>query len=68
MRHTITLRRIASGWVAQSDDPQWPTLFGTDTLPTGFTAGAAPADVLGDITRLNPDARVVLAVPHGLEG
>lgn len=61
--HTIRLFRTAQGWMSQHSDPEVRRLFGTDTLPTPFTATAAGADVLNAVVRLNPD-RVVFLSPH----
>ncbi len=49
------------GWMVQTDDPQVMDLFGTDTLPTPFTAQATPGRVLAAIQELNPGVQVVLA-------
>ena len=37
------------------------SLFGTDTLPTSFTVAASAANVLAEISRLNPGCRVCIA-------
>lgn len=60
----IRLRHTPDGWVACWQGPhayEVMQLFGTNTLPTGFTAGAGAAMVLQEITRLNPDVTVLLA-------
>lgn len=63
-RYRITLKLIDSGWVAVFTDPRTIEVFGTDTLPTGFTEHAKPELVVGELRRLNPDADIVLATPH----
>ena len=53
----------ANCWVAQFvNDPDIISLFGTDTLPTAFTAQADPITVLREIQRLNPRHLVTLPV------
>ena len=58
MTRKITLFRTDQGWMAQDDDPEVRRLFGTDTIPTAFTATAEPEFVAREIARLNPDAEV----------
>ena len=58
MPHTIKLYKTEREFVAVFSDPQVSELFGTDTLPTAFTAAADPAEVLASIRGLNPDCRV----------
>jgi hypothetical protein len=67
MHHTITLYRTSQGWMSRTTEPEVRELFGTDTLPTAFTAQAAPATVLARIQALNPDCHVELhaAQRHG---
>jgi hypothetical protein len=58
---TITLYRGADSWLAhwQGDDAaEIKRLFGTDILPTAYTAQAAGDTVQAEISRLNPE-RVV---------
>ena len=57
---TIKLYKLGDSWMAQSDDPKLKELFGTDTIPTAFTARADGQYVLGEIKRLNPNATVKL--------
>ena len=64
MQSTIELFRTAHGWTATASGPHGERikrLFGTYTLPTGYTVNASPAWVLGEIKRLNPDCAVKLA-------
>ncbi len=61
---TIRLRWTVDGWVAEWLGPhayEVMQLFGTNTLTTGFTAGAEASMVLAEISKLNPDVLVVLA-------
>ena len=46
------------GYMAKHSDPEIKELFGTDTLPTAFTAGAKMDDVVAEIQRLNPNCKV----------
>jgi len=55
---TIRLYRLATGWVATFSDPTVKQLFGTDTLPTAFTAQASVDVVRTEIQRRNPGADV----------
>ena len=57
---TIKLYKLGDSWMAQSSDPKIKELFGTDTIPTAFTARADGQYVLGEIKRLNPKATVKL--------
>lgn len=59
---SIHLYRSNGFWVARDDNPETRRLFGTDTLPTAFTAEAEGPDVYAAICRLNPTARVTVAV------
>ena len=58
--HNIRLSLTPAGWQAKHTDPEVYRLFKTDTLPTAFTADAAPMTVLAEIRRLNPAADVQL--------
>jgi hypothetical protein len=58
---TIVLYRTPQGWMSRTDNPQVAELFGTDTLPTAFTADAPADDVLAAIQKLNPDAYVLVS-------
>ena len=55
---TIELYRKDGAWVAKHSNPQIPELFGTDTIPTSFTAQASYRTVVDTIQRLNPDCEV----------
>ncbi len=60
----IKLYKTAGGWQALHTGPhaeKVKELFGTDTLPTGWTAGAEPEMVLSGIRELNPDCTVELS-------
>ncbi len=48
----------SKGYMAKHSDPETKRLFGTDTIPTAFTAGAKLIDVVAKIQRLNPECRV----------
>jgi hypothetical protein len=63
MKHTITLVNTEHGWQSIHSDPEIRQLFGTDTLPCAATSTTPAADVLQEITRLNPDRVVVLMNP-----
>ncbi len=58
----ITLVNTPTGWVAQHCGGELTQevvrLFGTDTLPTPFTALASYARVKAELQRLNPDCVV----------
>ena len=54
----ITLYRQPTGWIAKHSNPEVYRLFGTDELPTAFTAAADPDMVVETIRRLNPNCRV----------
>lgn len=59
--YTMAISRSTGGeWVVKTDDPRVADLFGTDTLPTGFTPRATAEMVLAEIARLNPDRIVRL--------
>ncbi len=61
---TVRLKHTPDGWIAIWTGPHsaevWE-LFGTNVLPTGFTAGAEASMVLAEISKLNPDVVVLLA-------
>lgn len=59
----IELFRAPSGWMARhtgEDRALVVDLFGTDTLPTAFTAYADADVVVESITLLNPESQVVI--------
>ena len=63
MENKIILTRTAQGWMAQyqglySDEVF--RLFGTRTLPTGFTERASSAIVKSSIQNLNPSFQVLV--------
>ena len=64
----ITVWSDGADWQATfHDDEEVKRLFGTDTLPTAFTAQADGYRVQREVQRLNPDCEVVLAIaitPH----
>jgi hypothetical protein len=51
----ITLVWTPTGWMLRTTDPKVKELFGTDTIPTPFTAKAPTSMVLKEISRQNPD-------------
>mgnify|MGYP001360769564 CR=1 FL=1 len=58
----IILSKSATGWNAQFiNDPDVLAAFGTDTIPTAYTAAANASTVLDAIARLNPNHVVSLA-------
>lgn len=59
--HTIKLWRDEKSWYATHSEPEVLVLFGTNTLPTNYTAAAEPAVVLAAIVKLNPDRIVTFA-------
>ena len=59
-RHTITLFRHRGVYVARFTDPSVLRAFGQDTLPTAFTDGADPLDVVRETAAAYPEADVVL--------
>lgn len=61
MKHTITIRRTATGYTAKYSDPAVIKLFGGDTLHTGYTSVAKPAIVLSELAHRNPQYDVILA-------
>ena len=60
-KHTITIRRTATGYTAQFSDPVVIELFGSDTLHTAYTPKAIPATVLSELSHRNPQYDVILA-------
>ena len=61
--HSITLFRAENGLMAKHSDPEVYSLFGTDVIPTAFTAEADPETVVDEIRRLNPHCRVGCVYP-----
>ena len=59
----IELIWTLEGWIARSSDPRVQRLFGTDTIPTAYTANATADRVLTAIRQLNPDATVIVVEP-----
>lgn len=59
--NTITLFKTVRGWMARFSEAEIKELFGTDTLPTPFTAAASPAVVMAEVRRLNPRCVVILS-------
>lgn len=60
----ITIWNDGHTWQATfHDDSEVQRLFGTDTLPTAFTAQADGARVLAEVQRRNRHCRVSLAQP-----
>ena len=60
---SIELFRGSDAWYARSigaEAGKTRELFGTDTLPTAFTAQASPEVVLAEVSKLNPNMRVFL--------
>ena len=55
---TIELFRHGRNWLAKSDNPEVLRLFGSDTLPTAFSAQAHSNYVLDRMHALNPDCNV----------
>jgi hypothetical protein len=61
---TIELTLVDNTWYARFvDDPTILTLFGTDVLPTAFTAAASPWTVAAALLALNPNARIEVIAP-----
>jgi len=54
----IELRKERTGWVARST--MFCALFGTDTIPTAFTAQATAERVVREIQHRNPGYQVVV--------
>lgn len=61
-KQTIELIRddSANVWLARFSDPSIKARFGTDTLPTPFTASADRRDVLACVRERNPDCVVTV--------
>lgn len=60
--NTIILIYTPRGWLAQHSGPhafEVVDLFGTDTIPTAFTAQAPSEVVAAEIRKLNPDCKVI---------
>lgn len=58
----ITLRKTNTGWMATfHGDAEMLELFGTDTIPTAFTAQAPAGMVLKEIAALNPGYEIEIA-------
>lgn len=55
---TIKLFRKPDAWYAQFSDETVKRAFGTDTIPTAFTANAPASLVFQRISALNPNALV----------
>lgn len=60
-QNRIRLYQTKDGWLAVFDDPKIKARWGTDTLPTAFTARAVASVVLAEIERLNPESDVQIA-------
>ena len=68
---TIRLKRTPDGWTAIWLGPhayEVMQLFGTNTLPTGFTARAEASKVLHEIAQLNPGVVVELEYARRFRG
>ena len=68
---TIRLKRTPDGWTAIWLGPhsyEVMQLFGTITLPTGFTARAEASMVLAEIRKLNPSVVVELEYARRFRG
>ena len=60
----IELYLKGNTWIARFvNDPQMIELFGTDAIPTPFTASAEPWDVFETIKHGNPLSEVILRPP-----
>jgi hypothetical protein len=61
---TIFAKWTPKGWMAQyvDDREEITAAFGTDTIPTAFTAKAPGETVRKELERLNPDTRVHLLI------
>jgi hypothetical protein len=60
MRHTIKLFVAEGWWHSKHSDPEIVALFGTDTLPTPWSAAEPASHVLDAIERLNPASDVAI--------
>lgn len=63
--HTITLYRAAGAWLARHSDPLIAELFGSDTIPTAYTAEAEAGSVYSEIARRNPGVKVFVRLASG---
>jgi len=64
MKNRIKLYRTADGWVCRFMGPhagRVRRLFGSDTIPSAFTADARAGRVLAKIRELNPGYEVEIA-------
>lgn len=62
MKNKIVLHRTVTGWTAQYVGPHRAEivgLFGSDILPTAFTANAGMSEVIAEVSRLNPGVLVI---------
>lgn len=57
---TMKLFKQNGLWVVKTNDAAVIQAFGTDILPTAFTATASAVYVLAKIQALNPKAQVIL--------
>jgi len=57
---TIKLTKQQQGWVATFSDPCIAELFGSNTIPTAFTASAPASLVQREIQKLNPGCAVTI--------
>jgi len=63
MEKRITLTRTGNGWMATfHGDAEIKELFGTETIPTSYTANAPALTVLNAIRTLNPEYLVIAAL------
>ncbi len=67
MPHEIILSQGPDSWLATFTDPAILEAFGTDTVPCAFTNRAPAERVLFEIRKLNPTARVSLAMAGGAQ-
>ena len=65
---TISLFVVGNSWMTRHSASNIVDLFGTDTIPTPYTAQVAGHIVLKDITRLNPDRQVNIDCESCLTG
>ena len=61
----IKLYKTEQGWMAQFSDPAIRGLFGTDTIPTAYTAQANAEKVRAAIQERNPIETVEVLRPFG---
>ncbi len=57
---TIKLTLLPQGWFATFSDSTTRELFGTDTIPTAFTANAPASQVQRAIQAINPNCVVTV--------